>query len=125
MLLPQSVCFGFIGSSPYGAFPRQTSAFVLPIVKRDSLLNGLQLVWLEQQGTGTVSAHLRINTGALFDLAGKGGLSDLTAAMLLKGAGGLNARNISETIEQSGLTITVTSNWDSTDIVAGGPSDSL
>src|ERR1700720_982501 len=59
----------------------QTSPFVLPIVKRDSLLNGLQLVTIEQPGTGAVSTHLRINSGAMFDLAGKGGLADLTAGM--------------------------------------------
>jgi len=98
---------------------------VLPIVKRDSLLNGLHLITLERQNTPTVAAHLRINSGALFDLAGKGGLADLTAAMLLKGCGGLSAKNVADRIEQGGLTVSISSGWDSTDIVMGGPSDSL
>ena len=67
------------------------AAAVLPIVKRDSLLNGLQLIVLEQEGTGSVSARLRINSGALFDLAGKGGMADVTAGMLLKGGGGFDS----------------------------------
>ena len=103
----------------------QTSPLVVPIVKRDSLLNGLQLITLEQPGTGSVSAHLRINSGSLFDLAGKGGLADLTAGMLLRGAGGLTARNMADSVEQLGLTVKVTAGWDSTDIVISGPADSL
>ena len=103
----------------------QASPFVLPIVKRDSLLNGLHLITLEQQRTGSVAAHLRINSGALFDLAGKGGLANLTAEMLLKGCGGLSAKNVADTVEQLGLTIGVTAGWDSTDIVMGGPAESL
>ena len=83
---------------------KQVSPFVLPIAKRDSLLNGLQLITMQQQGTGTVTARLRINSGALFDLAGKGGLASLTAEMVLKGGAGLNAKNVSDTAEQFGLT---------------------
>jgi zinc protease len=97
----------------------------LPIVKRDSLLNGLQLITLEQQNTGSVSTHLRINSGALFDLAGKGGLADATAGMLLKGGGGLNPKSLANIVEQSGLTVNVTVGWDSTDIFISGPADSL
>jgi len=103
----------------------QGSPFVLPVVKRDSLLNGLQLITIEQPKTGSVSAHLRINSGALFDLSGKGGLADLTAGMLLRGGGGLNAKAVSDTVEQLSLTVTVTAGWDSTDIVINGPADSL
>ena len=101
------------------------SPFVLPVVKRDSLLNGLQLITLEQAGTGSVSVHLRINSGAIFDLAGKGGLADLTAGMLLRGGGGLGARNVSDTVEHAGLTVSVKVDWDSTDIVLSGPADSI
>jgi zinc protease len=103
----------------------QTSPFVVPVVKRDSLLNGLQLITLEQPGTGSVSAHLRINSGSLFDLANKGGLADITAGMLLKGAGGLTARNMADSVEQMGLTVKVTAGWDSTDFVITGPANSL
>jgi len=109
----------------YSEIPSQTSPFILPIVKRDSLLNGLQLITLEQPGTGTVSTHLRINSGALFDLAGKGGLADVTAGMLLRGGGGLSAKSVANIVEQAGLTVNVSTGWDSTDILINGPSDSL
>lgn len=103
----------------------QSSPFVLPIVKRDSLLNGLQLMTLEQQSAATVSAHLRVNSGAMFDLTRKGGLADMTAGMLLRGGGGLSAKNVADAVEQSGLTAKVTTGWDSTDIVMSGPAESL
>jgi len=104
---------------------RRASPFLLPIVKRDSLLNGLQLIVLEQPGTGSVSTRLRINSGALFDLAGKGGLADLTAGMLFRGGGGFNAKNLSDTIERSGFNVNISVGWDTTDIVIGGPADAL
>ncbi|HJQ26569.1 MAG TPA: pitrilysin family protein [Blastocatellia bacterium] len=103
----------------------QASPFVLPIARRDSLLNGLQLLVIEQSGAGSVKLHLRVNSGSLFDLAGKGGLADLTAGMLLRGGGGLTAKNVSDTVEQLGLSVRVTVGWDSTDIVIGGPSNDL
>ncbi len=104
---------------------QQTANVVLPIVKRDSLLNGLQLVLLENAGTGSVSVRLRINSGAMFDLAGKGGLADLTAGMLLRGGGGNDAKAISDLVEQLGLTVHILVDWDSTDIMINGPADSL
>lgn len=117
----------FTVSTDYSAvsFRPQASPLVVPIVKRDSLLNGLQLMTLEQPGTGSVSARLRINSGSLFDLAGKAGLADITAGMLLRGAGGLNARSMADSVEQLGFTVRVTAGWDSTDIVITGPADSL
>jgi zinc protease len=98
---------------------------VLPVVKRDSLLNGLHLITFEQQNTGKVAAHLRINSGGLFDLVGKGGLADLTAGMLLRGCGGLSAKNVADTIEQSGLTVSIRTSWNSTDITIAGAGDSM
>ena len=108
-----------------GTGTRQVSPFVLPIAKRDSLLNGLQLITMQQQGTGTVTARLRINSGALFDLAGKGGLAGLTAEMALKGGVGLNAKNVSDTAEQFGLTLTFSARWDTTEFAISGPAESL
>src|SRR4030095_10194494 len=77
----------------------QTSAPVLPVLKRDYLLNGLQLVLNEQPEPGGLTARLRIDSGAAFDRAGKGGLADITAGMLLKGGGGMDAKAVSETVK--------------------------
>ncbi|MFL6214251.1 MAG: M16 family metallopeptidase [Blastocatellia bacterium] len=85
------------------------------------MLNGLQLIVLEQPGVNDVMAHLRINSGGVFDLSGKGGLADVTAGMLLRGGGGQSAKNLSDMIEQLGLSLRVTVGWDSTDVVISGP----
>src|SRR5262249_36644875 len=91
----------------------------------DSLLNGLQLIVLEQQGTGTVAVNLRVKSGAMFDLAGKGGLAEITTGKLLKRGGGRNAKKVNDTGQQKGRTGNATVGWDSTDIVVNGPADSL
>jgi len=101
------------------------SAFVLPIVKRDSLLNGLQLIVLEQKGSGSASVHLRVNSGAVFDLAGKAGLADITGGMLLRGGGGISAKNVADLVETTGLRVSMNVGWDSSDLVISGPADSL
>lgn len=103
----------------------QTTPFVLPILKRDSLLNGLQLIVMEKRGAGTVSARLRINSGAMFDLAGRGGLADITAGMLLRGGGGWTAKDLRENASQSNISVNITVGWDSTDITVSGPSYTL
>jgi zinc protease len=97
----------------------------MPPVKRDTLLNGLQLILLGGSSSGRTSVHLRINNGAMFDLAGKGGLADLTAAMLLRGGRGLSAKNVSDMAEQLELKLGVETGWDSTDFVISGSSASL
>jgi zinc protease len=112
-------------STAQASVNKEASPFVLPILKRDSLLNGLQLIVMEQKGAGGVTAHLRLNSGAMFDLAGKGGLADITAGMLLRGGGGLSAKNVADTVEQSGLSVNVRVGWDATDIVLSGPADTL
>ncbi|HMG33906.1 MAG TPA: pitrilysin family protein [Blastocatellia bacterium] len=127
ILVPRSLGF-LASSSAVAAHPRSAptqSSFVLPIVKRDSLLNGLQLIVLEQKGTGSVSLHLRINSGALFDLANKAGLSDVTAGMLLRGGGGMSAKNVADTVESSGIHLSISADWDSTDLVMNGPAETL
>ena len=111
--------------TPLANGSKQSAGLVLPAVKRDSLLNGLQLVVLEQKGTGTVSVRLRVNSGAMFDLADKGGLADLTAGMLLKGGGGYDAKGVVTAVEQLGLTANATVGWDATDFTITGPAESL
>lgn len=122
---PHALARASNAASEQSSGPRQVSPFVLPIAKRDSLLNGLQLITMQQQGTGTVTARLRINSGAMFDLAGKGGLASMTAEMVLKGGVGLNAKNVSDTVEQFGLTLSFSAGWDTSEFAISGPADSL
>jgi zinc protease len=52
-------------------------------VRRDNLLNGLQIITLERAGDANVKCDLVIRAGAIFDLAGKAGLAALTQETLL------------------------------------------
>jgi zinc protease len=121
-----AVYFADSGRLPARAAAGQQAAVpVLPVLKRDSLLNGLQLIVNEQKGVPSPTVKLRIASGAAFDLAGKGGLADLTAGMLLKGGGGFDAKSVVETVGQLGLSVNISVDWDSTNITLSGPPDSL
>jgi zinc protease len=52
-------------------------------VRRDHLLNGLQIITLERASDATVKCDMVIRAGAMFDLAGKTGLAALTQETLL------------------------------------------
>ncbi len=52
-------------------------------VRRDQLLNGLQVITLERAGEATVKCDIVIRAGVMFDLAGKTGQAALTQATLL------------------------------------------
>ena len=98
---------------------------LVPVVKRDTLLNGLQLATIEQPGSGMLSLQISVNSGAMFDLLGKGGMADLTGGMLLRGSGGLTAKQLSETADQFGIRVSVEVGWDVTKVMVAGPSDAV
>ena len=52
-------------------------------VRRDSLLNGLQIVTLEKNTAPKVVCHLTVRGGSMFDLVGKAGVATLTVETLL------------------------------------------
>src|SRR5262245_31882715 len=52
-------------------------------VRRDNLLNGLQIITLERAGDANVKCDMIIRAGAMFDLAGKTGVAGLTQETLL------------------------------------------
>ena len=52
-------------------------------VRREALLNGLQVIMLERQDEPKITCELVIRGGAMFDLTGKAGLAKLTAEALL------------------------------------------
>jgi len=52
-------------------------------IKRDDLLNGLEIISLEQFSDPLIKCDLVIRAGAMFDLAGKTGLAKLTQETLL------------------------------------------
>src|SRR5262249_10469191 len=78
-------------------------------VRRDNLLNGLQIITLERAGAEKVKCDLIIRAGAMFDLAGKTGLAALTQETLLA----VNPQ-LKEEIESLQAKIDWGLNWDTT-----------
>ncbi|MGH9754045.1 MAG: M16 family metallopeptidase [Blastocatellia bacterium] len=78
-------------------------------VRRDNLLNGLQIITLERAGDANVRCDLIIRTGAMFDLVGKTGLAALTQETLLA----VNPR-LKEEVESLQAKIDWGLNWDTT-----------
>lgn len=78
-------------------------------VRRDDLLNGLQIISLERSGDENVKCDLVIRAGAMFDLVGKTGQAALTQATLLT----VNPR-LKEEIESLQAKIDWEVNWDTT-----------
>ncbi|HEU0184170.1 MAG TPA: pitrilysin family protein [Blastocatellia bacterium] len=78
-------------------------------VRRDNLLNGLQVITLERAGDANVKCDLVIRAGAMFDLAGKTGQAALTLETLLA----VNPQ-LKEEIESLQGKIDWGLNWDTT-----------
>lgn len=93
---------------------QQKATEVIP--KREKLLNGLPITILERPGSGSIAIHIVIKSGATFDLAGKAGLADLTAQMMLRNAGPWTAERLQEELGDIGARLEVTTGWDSTEI---------
>ncbi|MEK7833044.1 MAG: pitrilysin family protein [Acidobacteriota bacterium] len=78
-------------------------------VRRDNLLNGLQIVTLDRQEDSTVKCDLIIRGGAMFDLTGKTGMAVLTQESLMI----VNPR-VKEELESLGAKIDWGVTWDTT-----------
>jgi zinc protease len=78
-------------------------------VRRDNLLNGLQIIALERAGDANVKCDIIIRAGAMFDLTGKTGLAALTQETLLA----VNPQ-LKEEIESLQGEIDWGLNWDTT-----------
>jgi zinc protease len=93
-----------------GTTPKPLSnEMALREVRRDQLLNGLQLVSLEKPAEGMVQCDIVIRAGSMFDPVAKTGLAGLTQRTLLA----VNPR-LQEEMESLGATIEWGWNWDTT-----------
>lgn len=89
--------------------PSPAAATPFSDVRRDNLLNGLQIITLDRQGEAPVKCDIIVRGGAMFDLVGKTGLAALTQAALLAA----NPR-LREEIESLQAKIDWGMNWDTT-----------
>jgi zinc protease len=74
----------------------------LPPYEEHILDNGLRVFIMETREVPLVTVRLLIPVGSAHDISGKEGIANLTARMLLKGAGGRTAEEIAEYIEGMG-----------------------
>lgn len=113
ILLLGSPVLGSTLTTPNGPHPDQTP-------QRDSLLNGLRIATL-QRSSDRVAVVCAIRAGAMFDPLGKGGLANITAGLLLYGAGTYSEDRIQAELDEIGGKITITTDWDGVWIEAEGP----
>ncbi len=89
-------------------------------VRRDALLNGLQIITLDRTGDANVKCDLVVRAGAMFDLVGKTGTAALTQVTLLA----VNPR-LKDEIESLQAKIDWGLNWDTTWIHIETPASSF
>src|SRR5207237_3085406 len=82
--------------------PTRLAPVHFPPFKEATLPNGLALVVIEHHEQPVVSVSLAFRAGAIYDPAGKEGLSELTAELLSKGTATRTAEQIASTIEGVG-----------------------
>jgi zinc protease len=110
-----ALCLSLIAllSSPAAA---QTA----PEPERETLLNGLRILYWSQPGNPNVLLRLRIHSGAAFDLADKGGMMTLLSDALFP-----DAATREYVSEELGGRLEVTTNYDAIDITISGNASGL
>jgi zinc protease len=90
-----------------------TAQFKLPTPNVETLPNGMRIVWFTSDRLPVVDLEMLIKSGSRDDLSGKAGTSELLAATIDRGAGGLTTREIAEKVESLGATRSASSDEDS------------
>jgi predicted Zn-dependent peptidase len=88
--------------------------------ERETLLNGLRILYWSQPGNPEVVVRLRIHSGAAFDLADKGGMMALLGDALFP-----DASTREYVAEQLGGKLSVTTNYDTLDATISGKAANL
>jgi zinc protease len=76
--------------------PGEAPAIVLPTFQRTSLPNGMSVLVSTRRDLPLVTFSVACQAGSAADPRGKGGLANISFAMLLEGAGGRNALDLDE-----------------------------
>ncbi|PYP49009.1 MAG: hypothetical protein DMD45_16050 [Gemmatimonadetes bacterium] len=105
--------------------PTRLAPVRFPPFKEATLPNGLALVVIEHHEQPVVSVSLAFRAGAIYDPAGKEGLSELTAELLSKGTATRTAEQIASTIEGVGGHLSASSADDFLTISVDALSDQL
>ncbi len=89
----------------------------LPAWSELTLKNGFKVFVVETDEVPMVTLRMLVPAGSAYDIKGLEGVADLTATMLMKGAGGMGAEEIADAIESVGGTLNTGSNRDGTYII--------
>ncbi|MBW3571502.1 MAG: insulinase family protein [Gemmatimonadetes bacterium] len=93
--------------------PGPLRPFHFPDVRRRRLENGLEVIVAENHAFPVATLDLVLPSGGLAEPEERGGLASLTAGLLESGAGGRDATQIAEAVDELGLALETGISWDS------------
>lgn len=94
--------------------PGPLRPFHFPGVRRRTLDNGLEVIVAENHTFSIATVDLVLPSGGLTEPEERGGLASLTAGLLESGAGGRDATQIAEAVDELGLALEMGISWDTT-----------
>ena len=97
----------------------------LPDIQRFTLANGLPVLLMESHRVPVVEIVLVVEAGAVDELAGKGGVASMTAAMLDEGAGARSSLEIADAIDFLGAGLTTAAGQHATTVTLHTPLSKL
>lgn len=86
--------------------PGPAPAFAVPAIVTFALPNGLPVYLLEKHQVPLVQINLLVQAGTAMDPRGKSGLANMTATMMMEGAGSRDALALADAIDYLGARIT-------------------
>ncbi|WP_420125802.1 M16 family metallopeptidase [Longimicrobium sp.] len=94
--------------------PGPLRPFTFPRVQRRTLDNGLEVVVAENHAFPIATLDLVLPSGGLGEPEERGGMASLTAGLLESGAGGRDATQMAEAVDELGLALETGISWDTT-----------
>ena len=113
LLLIPSLLVAQQQTPPPPAAPREAA---LPQPVEQTLENGLRVIVVTKRNVPLVAARLLVKTGAEAEPEAKGGLAQMTAAVLTKGTSTKTAEEIARGVEALGATLDAEAGWDSSSV---------
>jgi len=96
-----------------------------PIMRRETLPNGLEVVIVPRAHTATVAVDLYVRFGASFETEQNSGLANMLARMLLRGTRTRSSEDIAREIAATGGSIGAAAHYLSTSVVAYAPEEAF
>jgi zinc protease len=101
-------------SSPPQAGPPPSLS--LPAIKHAALSNGIPVILMEKHQVPLVQLRIMLRAGIADDPEGLSGLAEMTASMMMEGAGGRSSLELADAIDVLGADISVDADYHTTTI---------